>query len=266
MKKSITLGIVAATLLLSGTAFGAAQTKPQQKCINTLNKAMAKVAGTQNKANAKCAKTIAKTGSGDYSMCASTDAKVDKIAGKTCPAETKACTTAPEFGSTSCSTVNSASEYNAGELGEDVFDSTAGIALCSSDKPACKCQGKAFKGANKLFKAYQKEFNKCKKGGLKSGTIVDIAGMNACMSTDAKLKISKAETKLDGAVTKLCVPVTTPFTAGACMGLNDAMLTECLVERVRCRHCLVAALSDDLTLNCDIYDNDSDEGSCFDDF
>ena len=76
MRAMATLAIVLLTITAQGTAFGAEQTKAQQKCINALNKGMAKVAGTQNKVYGKCVKNRSKDGTTDVVACATADAKV----------------------------------------------------------------------------------------------------------------------------------------------------------------------------------------------
>jgi hypothetical protein len=269
MKRSITLAIVAGALLVAGSAL-AQESKAQQKCINTLNKSMAKVAGAQNKANAKCVKTRAKDGTTDAQMCASTDAKVDKIAGITLTKETKACTEAPDFGSTSGGTVNFRSEFEALNLGDDLFNASIGwdgVALCT-DKAACKCQGKAFKAATKLYKAYLKNYNKCKKLGLKNkATPFDAAeDLHACIGDDTKQKIAKAVTKLGGAITKKCASVPNAFPGGDCDLLTGDALKDCINERVRCRVCMTETRSDNLlTFDCDLFDDgDNEINSCND--
>jgi len=271
MKKAITLGILVSAVLMHGTAFGQAQDKAQQKCINTLNKGMVKVASAQNKANGKCASDFAKGKNMDADACWNMATKVDTAATKNCSAEMSKCTTVPDFGKTSCGTVNNYAEYNAGEFASDVFgetDPSAGITLCATDKVACKCQAKALKASNKLYATYMKVYNKCKKAALKSG-IIDVTGLDTCTSDDAKMKIAKAATKLGGTITKSCAAVTIPFPAidSSCSGLNGAPLAGCLEDRVRCAVCITEVASDNLTIDCDLYDDgNSENGSCFDDF
>jgi len=166
-------------VLVHGTAFGQAQDKAQQKCINALNKGMVKVASAQTKANGKCASDFAKGKNMDADACWNASTKVTAAETKNCTAEMSKCTMAPDYGKTSCGNVNNYAQYNASELGSDIFsqaDPSAGIVLCATDKAACKCQAKAVKASNKLYATYMKVFNKCKKSGLKSG-IVDVAGL-----------------------------------------------------------------------------------------
>lgn len=265
MNKSISLIMVGA-LLIAGQAFGQAQSKKQQKCINALNKGMAKVAAAQTRANAKCVTSFAKGKNADAATCLQMAPKVDTAAARTCTAETKSCATTPDFGYTSCLSVNLSSEQNGIGLAWDLFGFAinSGITTCSADKPGCKCQAQILKGVNKLYAVHLKEFNKCKKGGLKSKTapIMNTSQLDSCVFADPKMKISKAQMKLANAITKKCANVTTPLSEGSCVGLTGANLSFCLEKRVRCRACLTARESDALGIPCDDFDDDINNGSC----
>jgi len=275
MKRSMILVVVLGTMLVQGTAFGAAQTKAQQKCINGMNKGMAKVAGAQNKAHGKCTSTRAKDGTSDADTCAQTDAKVTAAQTKVTATDTKLCAAGADFAYSGPGSVNSGSEFESNNFAFDVFGFDVngiddGITLCGTDKAGCKCQGKAFKAAGKVYKARLKEFNKCKKAGLKNKATPfdDVGDLFACVVSDSKGKIGKAESKLDKIITKKCTAVTNPFpnTNSQCDTLNGAALQSCLVKRVRCHTCLTEDISDNLGVNCDDVDDDLDNGSCLNDF
>jgi hypothetical protein len=267
MKSTIAFGILASIIVLHGTAFAVEQDKAQQKCINSLNKGMAKVAKAQLKADAKCTSGFAKGKNTDAVACYSGDAKVNKAAEKLCAAETKVCTTPPTFGKTSCGNVNNYATFNATEHTEDLFGFpvNSGITLCATDKAACKCQGKLVKAGTKLYSTYLKTYDKCKKSALKGGA-ADVTALNTCVSDDTKGKIAKATTKLGATVDKSC-GVTMPFSNGSrCTGLSGAALGSCVSASVRCYVCITEVGSDALGVNCDVFDDASDNGSCFDDF
>lgn len=271
MKRTITAAALVAAVLLHATAFAQEQDKDQQKCINALNKGMAKVAGAQLKAVSKCTADFAKGKNMDAPACYNASTKVDGAQSKNCTAETTKCTTPPDFGSSSCNSVNGVSEYNGIRFAEDLFGDifpNAGITMCAADKPGCKCQASVVKASSKLYATRIKTYNKCKKDGLKNKTLpfTMVNQMDECLALDPKNKIDKAETKLGGSITKKCAGVTTPFAAGECASLTGAMLAECLEDRVRCRVCLTAQASDNLGIDCDNFDNGSDDLSCFDDF
>jgi hypothetical protein len=272
MKKSLTMGIVLASVVFSASAFGATQDKDQQKCINALNKGMNKIASAQLKANAKCISDFSKAKNMSASSCYASPQKVTDAMTKNTAAEAKKCTVPPTLGPTGAGSVNNYSSFNAHEMADDLLGPIPdnGVALCATSKEGCKCQAKAIKASNKLYSTSQKVFNKCKKSGLKDKTAPfdDVTDLNACLGADPKNKISKALTKLGDAITKKCpVTVTNPFPTGDCNGETGAALADCIDERVRCHVCITLLGSDDLTVDCDAYDDGNNEnGSCFDDF
>ena len=263
MKSSLVLGIVAASLLAHGPAL-AQQTKGQQKCINAMNKGMAKIAAAQLKAAVKCTSGFAKGKNMDAQACYSDDAKVDDAGAKNCQAETKLCTSPlPTFAYTPCGNVNFIAETRPEDLPRDIFGFTVnpGITSCASDKAGCKCQGKTFKAATKLFSTHLKTFNKCKKDALKAGATTDDP-IEACVSSDPKSKIAKAGTKLSEAVDKGCVGVADPFPGGSCGALTGSGLATCIGRWVRCRACETEVFADNLFFDCDLFDDFLNNGTC----
>jgi len=120
MNKSISWMVMGA-LLIAGPVFGQAQSKKQQKCINALNKGMAKVATAQTRANAKCVTSFAKGKNADAANCLLMAPKVDKAATRTCTSETKSCSVTPDFGYTNCTSVNISSEGHGIGLAWDLY-------------------------------------------------------------------------------------------------------------------------------------------------
>src|SRR5579862_5579913 len=111
-KSRFVLGGVAWALaaIVASSAFGQAQDKDQQKCINAVNKDAGKVAATQGKANSACVKTGTK---GAVTASCPTDdpkGKLTKAEGKTGSDEMMDCLAMdlPTFGYTSSGTANSA--------------------------------------------------------------------------------------------------------------------------------------------------------------
>ena len=270
MKKTITMGILVAGVLAAGTAFAVPQDKAQQKCINAMNKGMTKIASAQLKANGKCISDFAKGKNASASTCYQSPAKVTAAQAKNTEQDTKKCTTLPTFGPTGAGQINNYSEYHAHEMADDLLGSPpdSGVAICATSKPHCKCQSKVLKASTKLYSTSLKVFNKCKKAGLKDkvAPFDDITDLDGCLSQDPKNKIAKALTKLDGAISKSCpVDVTNPF-PGNCTGLTGTALGDCVEVQVRCHICITLQGGDGTTVDCDIYDDGEDDGSCFDDF
>jgi hypothetical protein len=266
------MGILVAGVLAAGTAFAVPQDKDQQKCINAMNKGMFKIAKAQLKANNKCISDFAKGNSGSASTCYANPAKVTAAQTRNSEADAKKCMVNPTFGPTGAGSINNYSAYHAREMANDLLGVVQdnGVAICDTDKPGCKCQSKVLKSTAKLYSTWQKVFNKCKQAGLKDKITPfdDVTDLNNCTATDPKNKIMKASTKVGEAITKSCpVTVTNPFPNGDCNALTGNALANCIFERVRCHLCITWQGGDNMTINCDGFDDDdSENGSCFDDF
>lgn len=266
--------VAALSLALAFTAssVGAqSQSKAQQKCINVLNKGMAKVSKTQAKAGQSCSSKFAKGKEADADTCAFSAAKVDTARTKNCDAETKSCTTpmvTPDFGKTSCGSVNAWAEGQTSSLLYNLigFPLNTNLTPCSTSKAACKCEAFLIKSANKLLATYAKDFNKCKKTGLKNGSIMSAANLNSCVGIDAKGKIAKLEGKILGQLPKRCGGISPALPHGLCnAAVTDLGVRDCVRSSVRCSFCSIAAGSDALTVNCELFDDGLANSSCSND-
>ena len=271
MKNVMAVGLLVAAVLGHGTAFGVPQDKDQQRCINAMNKGMAKTAGLQLKANTKCISDFAKGNNLSASGCYAAPAKVAESEQKTCEQEARKCTTPPTLGPTGCSDINSQSDYEAHELADDLLGAVpdAGVTLCETDASGCKCQSKIFKAAAKLYSAIQKQFNTCKKQSLRSDSpLSEPDALNNCLGFSPEDKASKATERLLAVITKSCSETAMPFAAGDCASLTGAALHQCVAGRVRCHVCINAQTADNFggPLDCDNYDNDGQMGNCSNDF
>lgn len=273
MKKAATLAVaVVIASMTYGDAFGAVQTKGQQKCINGINKGMSKVSGVALKAYGKCTAAYAKDPTVDPDTCGSGDQKTADAKDKLVAAEPKLCEEPGGFGYTTATQVGNASStevlaFTNQVFGADVGGLEVGIYSCETAKPGCKCQKAVFKSASKLFTTRLKTYNKCKKDGLKDKTAPfdDAADLTACITVDPKDKIEKAELKLASVATKKCVGLTAPFfhPNSQCDGVVDAALAACLSRVATCHSCLAEIFSDGLySFDCDLIDDAIDNGTC----
>ncbi|HYC01220.1 MAG TPA: hypothetical protein VEC57_18950 [Candidatus Limnocylindrales bacterium] len=267
MKHPLALATMLGVAMIHGSAFAQEQSKDQQQCINAMNKGMAKVARAYNKAFSKCVTARASGEPQDIFACAGNDAKLVSAQGKNLDQQDKHCAQTPDFGFTSAGNVNSRTEFEAANFAGDVFGSNSGVTLCGTDAAGCKCQAKVFKSATRLYKAHLKAFNKCKKQGLKdSGAAFDdAADVATCVSQDRKSKLAKSAGKIGTTVEKKCGGVATPFSEGSCDGLTGGPLADCLQAQVRCHVCLTETIGDNLSFDCDTFDDGNGKnGSCFD--
>jgi hypothetical protein len=263
--------------LVAAPAFGQAQNKDQQRCINKLNKDGAAVAKAQGKENVACLKSAGKnTLVGTAQGCLTLDPKlkVQKKKDKTVADDAKFCTAAPSFAYTGATETSDAAVQGELDLVADVFGITLDSAVidCDVDKAGCLCQQKVLKNVEKVAATKLKEFAKCKKQVLKLGVVSGTA-VAACVSdplttgsiaADSKQKIQKKLDKLNDDITKFCNPVGSAF-PGDCTSLSGTALTTCLDEQIECRVCQMINEMDDLQVDCDLFDDTMANSSCGDD-
>lgn len=113
-----------------------------------------------------------------------------------------------------------------------------------------------------------REFNSCKKSGMKIQTITDTGGIEACLGADPKGKVAKACNPLTGKIladlNSRCVSAGTDLTVAfaACNNTAAGDVATCIDERIKCRTCLALNAGDNLANDCDLYDNGASDLSC----
>jgi hypothetical protein len=247
-------------------AANAQMNKDDQKCVDKANNGLAKLCKTQAKENTACVKNATKGKQPDPEGCLSADLK-----GKVAKAKTKiiGCP-APNPIPIDKATAENAFVDEALELAHDLFGSDLNLAgLTTATKEEGKCAIAVIQKAGDILAEKAKAFRKCKKGGMKLGTITDPASLQAtCLPEsgipDPKGKIAKRITKLGEAISKKCsVPLSgTQFDNGRCAGLAGAALRDCADERVECRVCNALNAADGLDADCDEFDDGILNGSC----
>ncbi|MFN2377282.1 MAG: hypothetical protein ABR538_12145, partial [Candidatus Binatia bacterium] len=254
--------LVASALVAAAAPAALAQSKDQEKCINAMNKAGAKVAASQGKENSGCVKAAgaSKLVNPTTDDCVAADGK-GKVGGaqtKTTDTQVSKCTNPfPAFGYTSAATINAAAEAEEVALLGAVFGSPVDGAMFIGGDGA-KCQASVTKSFEKLAATRMKAFLGCKKLGLKEDTINNAGQLQNCMGSDPKLKVAGAKTKLTDTVTKACDGVTLASAfPGDCTGQagSPAALGACVAREVECHMCLFTNAMDGLNIGCDIYDD-----------
>jgi hypothetical protein len=248
------------------------QTKDQQKCINALNKSLAKVSKAHAKAFSKCVKNYAKTGSSAEACLMAANSSVEKAEQKTIKQEMRRCTdSAPNFGATDAVTVNDAAMQLEIDVVREIFgvDLDAALVTSAVDKDAAKCQGAVVKSVNKCQKSKLKVFNRCKKTGLKDAMIRESADLESCVGEDPKGVVAKACDPVSGKLAtrvlpKSCVSRGVDLSSAfpGCDTDDSEDLAMCLDQIVECRVCVALNQADDLAFDCDLLDDGVENSSC----
>ena len=144
-----------------------AQTKDQEKCINSINKGGSKVAAAQGKENSACIKNAGKEKltQPDTDTCLTDDPKekVAKAKGKVSATATDKCSgpANPPFGFTDDTTINDAAMNEEVALTEDIFGIPVHAAMITEteSKDGAKCQASVVKSYEKYGATLVKNFS-----------------------------------------------------------------------------------------------------------
>lgn len=266
--------LLALLLFPHGNGSAQEQVKNQQKCINALNKGLAQVAKAQGKNILSCMKDGAKKKLGSLiedCLTADRKGKVAKAMEKTIAKAQAECLAIPDFGATTADAVNDVAVAKELSLIHNILGSDLHTAIITQDKdkPAAKCQHAVTKAVMNCENTKLKVFNACKKKGLKENSITTAVQLEACLQEDPKGKIAKACAPTSGkialTVNKKCVEkdVDLSATFPAPLDTGDGFGFAASLERVvECHVCLALNAADDLTANCDLFDNGVADGSC----
>ncbi|MDH3686259.1 MAG: hypothetical protein OEP95_08530 [Myxococcales bacterium] len=221
---------------LAGGAFAQPQSPEQQRCITALNAGFAKVAKARSKTVVRCAKAAQK-GDAFEACLADQQDKLDKALAKLASTETKKCSALPDFGPADLGALGDAGTQIADTALSDLLGLSLDgvIADKKQAKDTARCQLGVAKAAQKCALARVSAFNRCKKAGLKSGSIAGAADLAACLDDDAGGRLAKACTAKLGKAAARCSGVDLPAAFPAC-GASDATgLAVCADGRLACR-------------------------------
>lgn len=256
------LAAILFTLFLALTADAQTQSPAQRKCLGGADKATAKIVDLQWKVASKCLSAAAADKldagqSADQCLTADDRGKLAKAVAKAAEADTKLCAEEiPDFGHSSTAIRSAAAVAGALDGFADLFGADLGSAVIpsSANKLAAKCQANVAKASGKALGAMLDEFLACKSAGLKDGTIASAADLDRCLSAidnDAKGKIAKAGASLASALAPAeCSATLFPST---CALATD--FRECVIDADRCRICEVVAKANQLSRDCDEFDD-----------
>jgi len=151
-------------------------------------------------------------------------------------------------------------------------------------KKATSCLTTPMKEAGKLWNLSMASFTSCLESGIKSGAIVDSESLQStCLrATFSDVALEKARVKIrtliDKAIEKGCAPdgtlggfIPAPpmeelFPTGACAeaasSLDPLAFPTCIDTQVRCYTCRTLNTANNMTADCDAFDNGKKDGSC----
>ena len=277
-------GLSLLAVILANTATESqVQSRQQRKCIVAMNKAYGRVANAQARVHKQCIKLeqAGKLAPELVKDCMLSDprGKVAKAMQKTHEAEAKHCTVPPDFGFSDADTVNAAAVIDEQQVLFEMFGANINdvIVTKEEDPYAARCLTKMIRGVERLEKKKRQEFLKCKRDGLRSGTITSEVELSTicfqAMKDDVRQTIVKPAEWLERTFLKKCAGTTSSgdpvqidqVFPGRCAGTIDAAtFTQCADEFTDCRVCISQSTADGITTyDCDTLDDLFVNGSCF---
>ena len=255
--------------LLTQTA-AAAPLAAETQCRVKMLKAGATIAKAQARETSLCLKQRAKGAltAEEATACLLADAKgrVAKAQARADALEATTCAAPPSFAYTGAAVTGEAAQGETFGLAHEIYGADPGAAavLRTEDPAGAACQGAVQKAIDKVQVIEQKAYAKCRKVGLRAGTVFDAASLRSCLdevAADPSGKSAKARAGVANAVAKKCggsdLDALFP---GACSGSPDH--ANCLADRASCRTCLFLSDADALDADCDVFDDGVANLSC----
>ncbi len=274
--------VVAISIAAAVSAHAQVQSKEQTKCLIKQFKTASKVLQTQTKDIESCIKDRGKDKlNTTVFTCAIADrkGKVAKSQAKALLTEEKTCAASPpDFGIADASSTNEFVLPAAMATTRSIFGpSLQAMFNCDFGKDECKCQQAAARAADKLIRTSLKQYLKCKSLALAAGATSDAAlvacvedaGTEESLTADTKGKLAKQVAnlgKLFESPKGKCGSVNTDsLLPGDCIGSTGTALTACLSTVLACRTCQTVNAFDDISADCDTFDDGVNNDSCSND-
>lgn len=257
---------------------GELPSRAHERCATAIQDKLRRTTRTTSKFLLKCERKMAR---GDLGACdiANLQPKLDKLSGQTQAAYAKRCSGVdaalllhrPPFGAPepqgAADVVPAASDILI--LGDPVL--IDGDPLPADVDPvASRCQLEGIKRVHGCIDAHQRAFRSCKQAGLRGGKpsklppgaadpFTTVADLDACLGFDPKGRLARAcANKIDKTVNRTCegVDPNLAFPGGSGDPASD------LEDWARCLSCQAQQSVDGLTVDCDLFDDGADDGSC----
>lgn len=231
------------------------QSKAQQKCLAVLDAGFAKIARTREKTLLRCFQSMGKSGNSAAACIAAYDPKLAKAKEKLEVASEASCAGAtPDFGATDATMTSEAAEGIGQAILADLFAADLDNAILSqtTDKNGARCQLGVAKAVTKCEQTRIKEFNRCKKSGLRLRVIHEAALLEECVDEDPKGKIEKTCTGVSRSVEKTCTTKGVDLLEAfpGCATATGPLLTECIGEIASCRVCVALNAANGISNDC----------------
>ena len=236
-------------LLLGVPAPAQMQTRPQQLCINTLNRAAARIASAVVGDFAECVKRAGRDelpAGQSAAQCLTADARgrVAKAKARAAALAAKKCVVEPDFGPTAASLRGVFAKLFSVKA---VFGSNLDAALihARANKAGAACQATVARSMAQMARLELREFNRCKASGLRKGSITSAADLAACAGAEPKGRVARAIHRAQRRARRRCAHTSVATACpGECSSAALGALFDCVRARVACDVCLAINATD----------------------
>ena len=266
----------------------ASQTREQQKCLALLTGLTLKLTDVQSRVNSACFKNAGRGKLRDDQTLAECLAiegerksrglaiKIATVQDGTpeAPGRSK-CAERPDFGYVDDLILVDASLAETRRfLQELIVDPPEDVVINSTlsvNKAAGLCQRLVLRGADQLLRALLREFSHCEKKvlGDKSAPAVSAEDLEVCFAEvreDSRGRVAKMRERLMSIYDRKCAPVGVSLDEilGVDAGTTIESFASTTLVSSRCAMCRVLNATQNLRHDCDLWDDDSGNGSCVD--
>jgi uncharacterized repeat protein (TIGR03806 family) len=265
------------------------QSSAQRSCIQSMNSGSAEVAKKRLKANVECVKyaglgrlgTLDGVPPGNPTLAAcfaqGLPRRIQTAIGLLDSRERKRCRAPghpeqiPDFGYTSAATATAAGLSAAAGLTSTLFgdDPDAAIVTTAANPVGAQCQQRIAEKTQLLFDQIWKRANDGKKRSLRgllgspARTGEDLADQVLRYVRDDDRRIPTAVNGIAAEIVRSCQgQALAALFPGDCALGDGSALAACMGDQARCHFCRQIETADGLTIDCDDFDNDADDGSC----
>jgi hypothetical protein len=263
--------LVLVAVIIAGVA--QAQLPPdQQRCVERYNKALRKVAQQAGKDARRCIRNASKGDEADPDGCVAASGTVLALREADVVelfAAGGLCAPAPAVIVQGAAAGIAAHRGAVSGLLQDYFGDPFGPV--SGDSNDARCLDRAIQRSSQALTEILKAHHKCKKAGLKAGTIDDEASLTATCGTlaqiDLKGRVGKRLLALDDNLQTRCAAAPSGIAAlfdglGPACHASPAALSACAQAATRCRACEALNAADGTALDCDAFDDGTANVSC----
>ena len=243
-----------------------------RECLESLSRALTKLAVAESGALAKCVKKKARKGGAASACLVEEQSKVERARKKLARTVERRCTSLPAFGASDSEVIAEGAAGLVVAFLEDLLTDAPDLVMIrqEDDRAGSRCQESVLSAVADCHKTRLGAFDRCLRDGL-DGAIRSESGLEDCMDSDPRGRIAKecgvgrtGGGALRDEIDRRCVGEGVDLSAAIpdCSTTDAATLDGCLDRSAACRVCRFLEAAHGLRRDCDSFDDGQANGSC----